>query len=104
MTRLLPLLLAALLTFQTGCAHVSDNNRRGMLFAGGASMFIGGIIVADVLSCDEDVGASSDCDENRDDTISGLSLLVGGALLVGLAMYFKHRDSAAAPAPGAAQK
>ncbi len=106
MPRVVPLVLAVLLTFHAGCASVSDNNRRGMLFAGGASMFIGAIITADTLSCDDSVTNAQDCREDRKDLIGGLSLFAAGAVLTGLALYLRSRDTAAAApaAPAAAQK
>lgn len=102
MSRVLPLLMAALLTFHAGCAGVSDNNRRGMLMAGGASLFIGGIITVDTLSCDDSVTNAQDCDEDRADLIGGLSLMAVGAVLTGVAIYLKTRNAAAPPPTAAA--
>jgi hypothetical protein len=90
MRRFLPLLLAALLVAQSGCAHYSRNHRAGLLFVGGSATFIGSVIAADGAYCDS-ASASGECSDGNDnnDLISGVALMGFGLVVFGLAYYFK---------------
>ena len=90
-TSMISLVLAAALVSQ-GCASYSENPRRGLALAGGASAFMGMIMVGDGLSCDASFGGANgteDCNEDKADTISGGLMIGAGALLIGLAYLFK---------------
>ena len=71
------LVLAATLAAQ-GCSGASQNHRRGLLFAGGAAVFMGMVIVGDGLTCDDTFGGDNGIDDCADD--SG-DLVRGGALI-----------------------
>jgi hypothetical protein len=101
-TPLVSLVLAAALVTQ-GCGGYSENHRRGLALAGGASAFMGMIMVGDGLSCDTNFGGDNgteDCNEDKADLISGGLMIGAGAVLIGLAYLFQPKDgeaSAAAP-------
>jgi hypothetical protein len=108
---LVSLVLTAALVSQGCSGRLSDNNRRGIILAGGATVFMGMIIAGDGLSCDDTFGGANgteDCAEDKADLVTG-GLMIGAGLVVGAIGYLlkpKVADTAtpAAAAPVAKKK
>lgn len=105
---LVSLVLATALISQGCSGRLSENNRRGIILAGGAAVFMGMIIAGDGLSCDATFGGANgteDCSEDRADLVTG-GLMIAGGLVVGAIGYLlkpKVDDAAPAAAPVAKQ-
>ena len=85
------LVLAATLAAQ-GCSGVTQNHRRGLLFAGGAAAFMGLIIIGDGLSCDETFGGDNgieDCEDDRGDLVRGGAMVGLGVALGALGLILQ---------------
>ena len=75
--------LGTALTLATAaCGGYTENHRRGLLFVGGATVFIGTIIAADGAYCDDSTSRAGDCEGDDADLAAGVgTLLVGAAIL-----------------------
>lgn len=73
------ILVLALLS-PTGCT-LSTNQSRGLMYAGGAAVFMGGVIAVDGATCNEIAGAEQGCEEDKTDLIGGVSLMAIGVAL-----------------------
>jgi hypothetical protein len=80
--------LCAAIATQPACAGVSENNRRGILVVGGATVVVGSLITLDGMTCDETAtGSLMSCEEDSDELEHGLVVLGVGAILIGLGVY-----------------
>lgn len=99
MSRLPAALLALVLATQSGCAGgLSKNQSAGMIYGGGAAVFMGGVVTVDGLACDEVAGGDQACDEDKSDLIGGLAVMGVGLVLgtIGYLMRPKaHADATA---------
>ena len=86
--------LVAALVAQAGCAGgLSENHRRGLVLLAGASVIIGGVMVADGASC-ENIGTHDAGCEGDDATLyQGLGLVIGGVAVGALAYLLPHASS-----------
>ncbi|MCA9676570.1 MAG: hypothetical protein H6709_17695 [Kofleriaceae bacterium] len=107
----LTLVVTAALLAQTGCGGLTQNHKRGMAFLGGVAVLVGGTLVVDGISCDDNTTwGPAQCDEDQAAMRDGLIMLSGGAALLGFALWELSRspeqpagslDRTAAPRPQA---
>jgi len=99
MSRVVSPFIAAVLVLAIvlgGCGGYSENHRRGLVFGGGAAVFIGGIVALDGLSCSGSVGGdngTSDCDEDKGDLIRGGALLGAGLVIAAIGLLVKPKPA-----------
>jgi hypothetical protein len=106
-TSLLSLILAAALVSQGCSGRLSDNNRRGIILAGGAAAFMGLIIAGDGLSCDDTFGGANgteDCSEDKADLVTGGIMAGAGLLVMGIGYLLKTQEATPAAAPPVAKQ
>ncbi len=86
------LALALALAVVTGCGGYSQNHRRGLLALGGAAVITGSVVAVDGAYCDESANGHVGCENDQGDVTVGVSLVVAGILLGGIAYLIEPQD------------
>jgi hypothetical protein len=92
-------LLVTCLSLQAACGGYSENHRNGLLAASAVAVFAGSIMAVDGAWCDRSAGGRMECDDDRAELRSGLSLLAVGLAIGGVAWLVRPRAEEAPP-PG----
>jgi hypothetical protein len=87
MSRLPAAVLLLTLLAPTGCAGgLSSNQSKGMIYSGGAAVFMGSIVSIDGLTCSDVANGGQGCDEDRSDLLGGVAI-IGVGLVLGTLGY-----------------
>jgi len=94
MSRLPAALLAVVLAAQTGCAGgLSNNQSSGMIYGGGAAVFMGGVVAIDGLVCDDTANGGQGCDDDKADLLGGVAIIGVGLVLGTLGYLLKPKPT-----------
>lgn len=86
--------LVVALAAQTGCGSLSTNQSKGLMYGGGAAVFMGAVVMIDGLACDEIAGGAMSCDEDKADLYGGLAVMSVGLVLGALGYLMRPQDKA----------
>jgi hypothetical protein len=91
---LVPLALALAVT--TGCAgSLSKNHKQGLAVVGGVAVVMGGTLLIDGMSCDNETWNGADCTKDSAELRNGAIMVAGGgALLTWAWLMLSSEDSA----------
>lgn len=96
---LVPLALALAVTTACG-GGLTKNHKQGMAVVGGFAVVMGGTILVDGLSCDQETWNGADCSYDGAELRNGALMVAGGGALLTWAWIMLSRDDAAPEAGG----
>jgi len=96
---LVPVALALAVT--TACAGgMTKNHKQGLAVVGGVSVLMGGTLLVDGMSCDQETWNGADCAYDGAELRNGVLMVAGGGALLTWAWLMLSRDDDAAEANG----
>ena len=94
--------LALALALSTGCGgSLTKNHKQGMAVVGGFAVVMGGTLLVDGMSCDQETWSGSDCGSyDSGEVRNGALMVAGGGALLTWAIIMLSQDDAAPEASG----
>lgn len=96
---LAPLALALALTTACG-GGLTQNHKQGLAVVGGVSVLMGGTLLVDGMSCDQETWNGADCSYDSAEVRNGALMVAGGGALLTWAWLMLSRDDDAPESTG----
>lgn len=94
-----PLVLALAVTTACG-GGMTKNHKQGLAVVGGVAVLMGGTLLVDGMSCDQETWNGADCSYDAGELRNGALMVAGGGALLAWAWLKLTHDDDAAEASG----
>lgn len=93
--------LALALAVTTACGGgLTRNHKQGLAFVGGVSVVMGGTLLVDGMSCDQETWQGADCSYDGGELRNGALMVAGGGALLAWAWWKLYHDDDAPESNG----
>lgn len=101
MRRMIAPLALALAVMTAGCGGgLTKNHKQGMAVVGGVAVVMGGTLVVDGMSCDQETWNGADCSYDGAELRNGALMIAGGGALLTWALFKLSGDDSPPEASG----